>query len=74
MKKIKLSDGREIEVKKVTVGMAKEASKFYKNELEQESYIVSKCTGLSMEEIDEMDLQNDYKKITTEVFSLGKSI
>lgn len=72
MNKVILSDNREIEVKKVTVGIAKEAAKLYKNELEQESYIVSKCTGLSMAEIDEMDLQNDYKKIVTEVFSLGK--
>lgn len=74
MKKIKLSDGREIEVKKVTVGIAKEAAKLYKSELEQESYIVSKCSGLSMEEVDELDLVSDYKNLVSEVFSMGKSI
>lgn len=73
MNKVILSDKREIEVKKVTVGIAKEAAKLYKGELEQESYIISKCTGLSMEEIDEMNLL-DYKKLVTEAFQMGKSI
>ena len=71
--KVILSDKREIEVKKVTVGIAKEAAKLYKGELEQESYIISKCTGLSMEEIDDMNLL-DYKKLVTEAFQMGKSI
>lgn len=55
MKKIKLSDGREITVKEPTVKMMKSASK-RDGDIEQTATLISLATGISEDEIDEMSL------------------
>lgn len=55
MKKIKLSDGREITVKEPTVKMMKSASK-RDGDIEQTAALISQATGISEDEIDEMSL------------------
>lgn len=55
MKKVKLSDGREITVKEPTVKMMKSASK-RDGDIEQTAALISQATGISEDEIDEMSL------------------
>lgn len=71
MNKVILSDNREIEVKPAKVGMVSKAQKMYKDEFEKEMYIVSQCSFLGMDEVEELEL-SDYQKLVAAVFKLGK--
>lgn len=71
MNKVILSDNREIEVKKATVGMLKTSQQLYKSEIDREIYVVSQCSGLEMPAVEELEL-SDYKLLVTSVFDMGK--
>lgn len=71
MNKVILSDKREIEVKPAKVGMVSNAQKIYKTDYEREMYIVSQCTSMGMDEIEDLEL-SDYQKLVAAVFKLGK--
>lgn len=71
MNKVILSDNREIEVKPAKVGMVSNAQKLYKDEFEREIYIVSQCSSLGMNEVEELELSG-YQKLVAAVFKLGK--
>lgn len=71
MNKVILSDKREIEVKTAKVGMVSNAQKIYKTDYEREMYIVSQCTSMGMDEIEDLEL-TDYQKLLEVVFRLGK--
>ena len=71
MNKVILSDKREIEVKPAKVGMVSNAQKMYKEEFEREMYIVSQCSSLGMDEVEDLEL-SDYQKLVAAAFKLGK--
>ena len=71
MAKVILSDNREIEVKPAKVGMVSNAQKIYKTDYEREMYIVSQCTSMGMDEIEDLEL-TAYQKLLEVVFRLGK--
>ena len=61
MKEIKLSDGRVIKMRKPKVRDVRSVSDF-KDDVERELHLVSNLTGLTIEELDNLDL-DDYRKL-----------
>ena len=61
MKEIKLSDGRVVKMRKPKVRDMRAVANI-KNEIERELHLVSNLTGLSVEELDDLSL-DDYRKL-----------
>ena len=61
MKEIKLNDGRVIKMRKPKVRDMRSVSDF-KDDVEREIHLVSNLTGLTIEELDNLDL-DDYRKL-----------
>ena len=65
MAKVKLSNGKEIEVREPKVRDMRIVSTFT-NEVETEVNLIANLTGLTIEELDEFSL-GDYKLLQTEM-------
>ena len=61
MKEIKLSDGRVVKMRKPKVRDMRAVANI-ENEIERELHLVSNLTGLSVEELDDLSL-DDYRKL-----------
>lgn len=71
MKKIKLSDGREIEVRELKVKDVLDADKYSTNPLRQEVFLIHRSTDISMADIEELSIY-DYKLLKEVVFEEKK--
>lgn len=69
MNKVKLSSGREIEVRELKMKDVREALQV-EREIDQTFLMVSSCSGLSLQELDELDI-DDFMLLQN---ALGKSV
>lgn len=69
MKKVKLSSGREVEVRELKMKDVREALQV-EREIDQTFLMVSSCSGLSLQELDELNI-DDFMLLQN---ALGKSL
>lgn len=69
MKKVKLSSGREVEVRELKMKDVREALQV-EREIDQTFLMVSSCSGLSLQELDELNI-DDFMLLQN---ALGKSV
>lgn len=69
MKKVILSSGREVEVRELKMKDVREALQV-EREIDQTFLMVSSCSGLSLQELDELDV-DDFMLLQN---ALGKSV
>lgn len=69
MKKVKLSSGREVEVRELKMKDVREALEV-EREIDQTFLMVSSCSGLSLQELDELNI-DDFMLLQN---ALGKSV